>query len=60
MEPQRQNTYLSFKKFHCGPFQNSSTRKVGGPRFLTLPNFKGGQVPRYPTQEPDQGTNVPG
>ena len=26
------------------------------PKFLTLPNFKGGQVPGYPTQEPDQGT----
>ena len=26
-------------------------------RFLTLPNVKGGKIPGYPTQEPDQ---VPG
>ena len=30
------------------------------PRKLTLLNFRGGQVPGYPTQEPDQGTQVPG
>ena len=29
------------------------------PRKLTLLNFRGGQVPGYSTQEPDQGTQVP-
>ena len=30
-------------------------------KLVSLENiFQGGQVPGYPTQEPDQGTQVPG